>query len=194
MLVKSVNKNLNIILLYKNFFKFINYFLISDVYLHIYLNNNLNNSDFIKFLSFLKYSSFLNCYQLLDIKCDDICYFSKKYRYKVTYIFLSLYYNIRIFVTCFLKENQSLNSVAPIFKSAPYLEREAWDEFGINFNFKNRHINRRLLTDYGFKGHPLKKNFPLTGFYECVYFNEKFRIKNIPISLLQEYRKFIFKN
>jgi NADH:ubiquinone oxidoreductase subunit C len=73
------------------------------------------------------------------------------------------------------------------------LERELWDEFGLNFGFKNQNLNRRLLTDYGFKGHPLTKNYPITGFYECVYNLEKTRIKTIPLCLVQEYRKFSFK-
>lgn len=191
MLVKHIKKNLNIIFLNINFINFINYFIISDFYIHIYLKNNLHISFFFKFL---KFSSFFNMHLLMDIKCEDICFFSNVYRYKMTYVFLSIYYNTRFFVTVFLKEHENVDSISSIFSSAEYLEREVWDEFGVNFKLINKKINRRLLTDYGFKGHPLKKNYPLTGFYECVYFFEKSRIKNIPINLLQEYRKFSFRN
>lgn len=192
MLVKYVKKSLNIILLNINFIKvLLSYIIITDMYISFYLKNANNIT---KFFEFSKYSSFFNLDLLTDIKCEDICFFSKKYRYKVTYVFLSIYYNVRIFITVFLKEFENLSSISTFFKSAPYLEREVWDEFGINFNLENKKINRRLLTDYGFKGHPLKKNYPLTGFYDCVYFSEKSRIKNIPINLLQEYRRFSFRN
>ena len=191
MLVKYIKKNLNIILFNSNFINFLNYFIMTDNYLHLYLKNSKN---LLKIFEFFKYSSFVNTHLLMDIKCDDICFFSKKYRFKVTYVFLSIYYNARIFCTVFLKEHENIDSISTIFKSAAYLEREVWDEFGVNFNLENKKINRRILTDYGFKGHPLKKNYPLTGFYECVYIFEKLRIKNIPINLLQEYRKFSFRN
>lgn len=191
MLVKYVKKNLNIIFFNINFINFLNYFIMTDMYMHLYLKN-ANNIK--KLFEFFKHSSFFNLHSLMDIKCDDICFFSKKYRFKITYVFLSIYYNTRIFFTVFLKEHENLDSISTIFKSAPYLEREVWDEFGVNFNLENKKINRRILTDYGFKGHPLKKNYPLTGFYECVYVFEKLRIKNIPINLLQEYRKFSFRN
>jgi len=187
MLANFIKKNLNIIFWNINFINFINYFIISDFYIYLYLKHSKNILNFFKFL---KYSSFFNLHLLMDIKCEDICYSSNKYRYKLTYVFLSLYYNMRVFVTIFLKEYENIDSISDIFSSAEFLEREIWDEYGIRFNLKNRNINRRLLTDYGFKGHPLKKNYPLTGFYECVYYYEKARIKNIPINLLQEYRKF----
>ena len=135
--------------------------------------------------------------QLTDIKVDDLTFFSKKYRFKVTYVFLSLYYNTRFFFSFFLKEHENIMDVTELYPSAGFLQREAWDEFGIKFidyEKKRNIIQRRLLMDYGFKGHPLKKNFPLTGFVEIVYNQEKRRIVMIPLCLLQEYRKFSFKD
>jgi len=191
MLVNYLKKNLNIIILNINFISIWNYFIMTDNYLHVYLHNSKNIS---KLFLLCKYNSYLNLDSLMDIKCEDICHFTNKYRFKVTYVFVSEYYNIRFFFTVFLKEYANLASISEYFNSAEYLERLVWDEFGVNFNLENKKINRRLLTDYGFKGHPLKKNFPLTGFYECVFFFEKLRIKNIPINLLQESRKFSFRN
>lgn len=189
MLVNFLKKNLNIIFINIKLFNLFNFFLITDYYLHFYLKRN---DLFLKFLNFLKLSSLFNLKVLIDIKCDDILFFSKKYSYKVTYIFLNLFKNKRIFLTLFLKKNESLLSLQNLYKSASFLEREVWDEFGIHFS--NHFEIKRILTDYGFKGHPLKKDFPLTGFYECIFSFEKGRVKQKPISLLQEYRKFSYKN
>lgn len=189
MLVNFLKKNLNIIFININLLTFFNFFLISDFYLHFYLKRN---NSILKVLNFLKLSSLFNFKVLTDIKCDDILFFSKKYSYKVTYVFLNLLKNNRFFFTIFVKRNETILSLKNLYKSAYYLEREVWDEFGIHFS--NNFEIKRILTDYGFKGHPLKKDFPLTGFYECVFSFEKGRIKQKPISLLQEYRKFSYKN
>lgn len=189
MLVNFLKKNLNIIFININLLTFFNFFLISDCYLHFYLKRN---ELFLKLLNFLKLSSLFNLKVLIDIQCNDILFFSNKYSYKVTYIFLNLFKNTRIFLTLFLKKNESLLSLKNLYKSASFLEREVWDEFGIHFS--NHFEIKRILTDYGFKGHPLKKDFPLTGFYECIFSFEKGRVKQKPISLLQEYRKFSYKN
>ena len=91
-----------------------------------------------------------------------------------------------------IKKNENILSIKNLYNSAAFLEREVWDEFGIHFS--NDFEIKRILTDYGFKGHPLKKDFPLTGFYECIFSFEKGRVKQKPISFLQEYRKFSYKN
>lgn len=188
MLLNFLKKNLNVIFINIKLFTFLNYFLIYDWYLHLYLKKKY---IILSFLKFLKLSSFFNFNLLIDIKCDDIIFFSKKYRYKITYIFLNLFKNIRIFLTIFLKKDEMIYSIKNLFFSASFLEREVWDEFGIQF--KNEFQIKRILTDYGFKGHPLKKDFPLTGFYESSFSFEKSRVKKKPISLLQEYRKFSYK-
>jgi len=187
MLVKVLKKNLNIIFININLWTFINYFLITDFYLHFYLKTK---KLILSLFYFFKHSSFINFTVLVDIKCDDILYFSKNYRFKVTYVFLNLFKNIRFFITIFVKQNESILSLKNIFPSASYLEREIWDEFGIQFN--NEFEIKRILTDYGFKGHPLRKDFPLTGFYECIFSFEKSRVKQKPLSLMQEYRKYSF--
>ena len=186
MIVNFFKKNLNIILININLFDNVNYFLVTDFYLHFYLKGF--TKDFLQTLKFLKLSSFYCLNSLLDIKCDDIIFFSKKYRFKLTYIFLNYKKNIRFFFTLFVKKNESIYSIKEIYASASFLEREVWDEFGLKF--KNNFEIKRILTDYGFKGHPLKKDFPLTGFFECSFLFEKNRVKLKPISLLQEYRKF----
>jgi len=185
---KSLKKNLTIVFININLLTFVNYFLIQDQYLHFYVREN---NLVIKLLNFLKFSSFFNLTVLIDIKCDDIIFFSEKYRYKITYVFLNLFKNARCFLTIFVKKNESILSIKQIYSSAPFLERTLWDEFGIHFS--NEFEIKRIFTDYGFKGHPLKKDFPLTGFYECIFSFERMRIKQKPISLLQEYRKFTYK-
>lgn len=189
MSINFLKKNLNIIFININLLTLFNFFLITDSYLHFYLKNN---NLFLKLLNFLKFSSMFNLKVLIDIKCDDIFLLSKKYSYKLTYVFLNLFKNMRYFITVFIKKNETLISIKNLYNSAPFLEREVWDEFGIHFS--NDFEIKRILTDYGFKGHPLKKDFPLTGFYECIFSYEKGRIKQKPISFLQEYRKFSYKN
>jgi len=189
MLVKNLKKNLSIIFININLFTFFNYFLIVDLYIHFYLKNTFK---ILKILKFLKSSVFFNLHNLMDIKCDDINIFSTKYRFKLTYIFLNLYNHTRYFIFIFIKKNESIYSIKEYYPSASFLEREVWDEFGVQFN--NEFEIKRILTDYGFKGHPLKKDFPMTGFFECFYSYEYGCIRQKPISLLQEYRKFIYKN
>lgn len=187
MLANFLKKNMNIILINTKTLTTIYYFIIADFYIQLYLNKA---SALINLLSFFKYSSFFNLDVLIDIKCEDIVFFSKKHRFKVTYIFLSLTYNIRYFIIVFLEKNESLQSLSFLFSSASYLERQIWDQFGIIFNLNGAFVNRRILTDYGFKGKPLKKDFPLSGFSENIYSYEKARVQKKPISLLQENRKF----
>lgn len=189
MSVNFLKKNLNIIFININLLNFFNFFLISDFYLHFYLKKN---NLLINVLKFLKYSSIFNLKVLIDIKCDDILFFSNKYNYKLTYVFLNYLKNVRYFITIFIKKNENILSIKNLYNSAAFLEREVWDEFGIHFS--NDFEIKRILTDYGFKGHPLKKDFPLTGFYECIFSFEKGRVKQKPISFLQEYRKFSYKN
>jgi NADH-quinone oxidoreductase subunit C len=121
MLIKNLKKNMNIIFINMTLLTFINFFLITDFYLHIYLKNK---DLILKLLKFLKSSSIFNVTMLIDIKCDDIIYFSNKYRYKITYIFLSLFKNIRYFLTIFVKKNEKILSIKSLFSSASFLERE----------------------------------------------------------------------
>lgn len=112
------------------------------------------------------------------------------YRFKVVYELLSVQYNTRIRVKFIVDELMSINSAASIFPAANWWECEVWDMFGIFFN---NHPNLvRLLTDYGFEGYPLRKDFPLSGFYEAKYSQIKNRVIYGNLELCQEYRTFEF--
>jgi NADH:ubiquinone oxidoreductase subunit C len=105
---------------------------------------------------------------------------------------LSIRFNNRLKVKININELESVDSIINIYKTAGWSEREAWDMFGIFFN--NHPDLRRILTDYGFEGHPLRKDFPLSGFVE-VYYNElKKRVVYEPLNLSQQYRLFEFNS
>jgi NADH:ubiquinone oxidoreductase subunit C len=119
-------------------------------------------------------------------------YIWKKNRFAVVYNLLSILYNTRVTITVFIDEKTPLESISTIHNTASWFEREIWDLFGIFFT---QHSDlRRILTDYGFKGHPLRKDFPLTGFIEVRYFNNEKRILAEEVSLAQDYRAFYFNN
>lgn len=124
---------------------------------------------------------------------SDICvvdYINKKERFEVIYNLLSIRFNNRLKIKVCINELQPIDSIVNIYKTAGWLEREAWDMFGIFFN--NHPDLRRILTDYGFEGHPLRKDFPLSGYLE-IYYNElKKRVVYKPINLSQQYRLFEF--
>lgn len=126
---------------------------------------------------------------------SDICivdYINKKERFEIIYNLLSIRFNNRLKVKVVIHELQPIDSIVPIYKTAGWSEREAWDMFGIFFH--NHPDLRRILTDYGFEGHPLRKDFPLSGFLE-VYYNEfKKRVVYEPINLSQQYRLFEFNS
>lgn len=121
MSVNFLKKNLNIIFININLLNFFNFFLISDFYLHFYLKKN---NLLINVLKFLKYSSIFNLKVLIDIKCDDILFFSNKYNYKLTYVFLNYLKNVRYFITIFIKKNENILSIKNLYNSAAFLERE----------------------------------------------------------------------
>lgn len=131
----------------------------------------------------------LCCYnQLLDIAAED--HPEKKNRFVVNYIISSLLYNQKLLLSVSSNSANYLPSITEIFKAAGWLEREVWDLFGIYF--KNNNNLAKILSDYGFSGHPLRKDFPLTGFYEIVYSLEKKRTIILPVELSQEFRVFSF--
>lgn len=144
----------------------------------------------VKFLFFLKMHSQMLLEQLIDLSAID--FQEKKYRFEVYYHLLSIKNNFRLLVTTNVNENAFLNSVTSLFSSANWLEREVWDMFGIFF--WGHPDLRRILTDYGFKGHPLRKDFPMTGFVEIRYDSIRKRICYEPVSLAQEYRVFKLEN
>lgn len=121
---------------------------------------------------------------------SGVDYYNNKYRFNVTYELLSLAYNTRMRVKVFLTEIDSVPSIVEIFQNANWWEREIWDLYGIFFS--NHPDLRRILTDYGFEGHPLRKDFPVYGYVEVFYDSIQKRIVIESLELSQEYRVFSF--
>jgi NADH/F420H2 dehydrogenase subunit C len=139
---------------------------------------------------FLKNNQQLRFDSLLDVWCTD--YISHDRRFEVNYLFLSTTNAMRIVVRTTVSESEGLLSLTSIFKSAGWLEREVWDMFGVLFH---EHSDlRRILTDYGFEGHPLRKDYPLSGFVEVRYDDGDKRIVYEPLEVAQEYRSFQFRS
>ncbi|MDD4617344.1 MAG: NADH-quinone oxidoreductase subunit C [Alphaproteobacteria bacterium] len=128
--------------------------------------------------------------QLMDICGAD--YPGRPERFEVVYHLLSVGRNARVRVKVRTDEHTPVPTVTGIFKSAVWYERETWDMFGIPF--ANHPDLRRILTDYGFEGHPLRKDFPLTGFVEVRYDPEQKRVVYEPVKFQQDYRVFDFKS
>lgn len=123
---------------------------------------------------------------IIDITAIDVP--NRIYRFEVVYHLLSIVYNSRIRIKTYTDELTPLDSITEEFKGAEWYEREVWDMFGIYFL---RHPDlRRILTDYGFEGHPLRKDFPLSGYVEVRYDDEKKRVVAEPLELTQEFRRF----
>lgn len=129
-----------------------------------------------------------NFKQLIDICGVD--YPEKASRFEVVYQFLSVSFNIRAMVKLSVKEGESVPSLAKIYGSACWYEREVFDMYGVEFS--DCPDLRRILTDYNFEGHPLRKDFPLSGYTEVRYDNEKGAVVYEPVKLEQEYRDFDF--
>ena len=128
--------------------------------------------------------------QLIDITAVD--YPEKEKRFKVVYLLLSHENNLRILISANIDEKISVPSITKIFPSANWMEREVFDMYGISF--KDHPDLRRILTDYGFKGYPLRKDFPLTGHTEVRYSEEHKKVIYEPVQLDQQYRDFDFES
>ena len=128
--------------------------------------------------------------QLIDITAVD--YPEKEKRFKIVYLLLSHENNLRILVSANIYEKIPVPSITKIFPSANWMEREVFDMYGISF--KDHPDLRRILTDYGFKGYPLRKDFPLTGHTEVRYSEEHKKVVYEPVKLDQEYRHFDFES
>ena len=124
--------------------------------------------------------------QLIDITAVD--YPSNFLRFEIIYILLSMVLNKRLVVKTFLSESEGIESITTIHKSADWYERECYDLFGIHF--LNHPDLRRIMTDYNFEGHPLRKDFPLTGHTEVRYDELEKKVIYEPVKLTQEYRNF----
>jgi NADH:ubiquinone oxidoreductase subunit C len=134
----------------------------------------------------------LNSLILANLSVDIVVYDNpgKTYRFTIIYSFLSTFYNTRFYYIIQLNELMPIYSLSFLFPNLTWSERENWDIFGIFF-INNTDL-RRILTDYGFKGHPLRKDFPLTGFYEIAYNDTLRRIVHSRVELTQEFRVFTF--
>ena len=150
----------------------------------------INEIDLIEVLHFLKSNEKLKFRQLIDIAGVD--YPENEKRFKLVYLLLSHENNNRIKISINFQSDQVINSITKIFPSANWMEREVFDMYGIKF--KNHPDLRRILTDYGFKGHPLRKDFPLTGFNEVRYSEKEKKVVQEPVKLEQNYRNFDFES
>ena len=142
----------------------------------------------VRVLTFLRDDPRMLFKQLVDLCGVD--YPHRIERFEVVYNLLSLKHNRRIRVKVATDENEPVPSVTGVFSSANWYERETWDLFGVYFS--DHPDLRRLLTDYGFEGHPLRKDFPLTGYVEVRYDEDQKRVVYEPVKLKQEFRSFDF--
>ena len=150
----------------------------------------IDEKDLIDVVQFLKSNENCKFRQLIDIAGVD--YPEDEKRFELIYLFLSHEHNTRIKLLIKFQLDQIINSITKIFPSANWMEREVFDMYGIKF--KNHPDLRRILTDYGFKGHPLRKDFPLTGFNEVRYSEKEKKVIYEPVKLEQNYRDFDFSS
>ena len=178
----------------KDLEKFINSELSSKVKSSKIENNELlietEENELLDVVQFLKSNEKCKFRQLIDIAGVD--YPENEKRFELIYLFLSHEHNLRIKLLIKFQINQTIVSLTKIFPSANWMEREVFDMYGIKF--KNHPDLRRILTDYGFKGHPLRKDFPLTGFNEVRYSEKEKKVIYEPVKLEQNYRNFDFES
>ena len=147
---------------------------------------NVNVDDLMPTLEFLKDSDSCQFRQLTDIAGVDFP--EREKRFDVIYHFLSFKHNARVRVKTQISENESIHSITQLFPAANWFEREAFDMYGIQFT--DHPDLRRILTDYGFEGYPLRKDFPLTGNVEVRYDQTERKVIYEPVKLQQDYRNF----
>ena len=174
--------------------KLINSELTTKIKSSLVKHNNLklliDSEDLIEVLLFLKNNSKLKFRQLIDITAVD--YPENEKRFKVVYFLLSHEKNVRSSIEYLIKENEPISSITSIYPSANWMEREVFDMYGITF--KDHPDLRRILTDYNFEGHPLRKDFPLTGHNEVRYNEENKKVIYEPVKLEQNYRNFDYES
>ncbi len=149
-----------------------------------------NGGSLLRLLTYLRDDQACQFTCLVDVTAVD--WPEEEERFEVVYNLLSVKHNQRIRVTLRTDEETPVPSAVSIFSSANWLEREVWDLYGVFFD---QHPDlRRIVTDYGFEGHPLRKDFPLTGYVEVRYDEEQKRVVYEPVSLVQEFRTFDFQS
>jgi NADH-quinone oxidoreductase subunit C len=157
---------------------------------HNQLYINIDNEDLIDVTLFIKSNENTKFRQLMDVTVVD--YPENAQRFKVVYLFLSHEFNQRIILSYLISENEVIPSLTPIYPAANWMEREVFDMYGVKF--KDHPDMRRILTDYGFEGHPLRKDFPLTGHTEVRYSEELKKVISEPVKLEQNYRNFDYES
>ena len=157
---------------------------------HDQINICIEDNNLIEVIIFLKTHSSTKFKQLIDITAVD--YPERDKRFKMVYLLLSHEKNSRIKIEFDIKEGEILSSLTSIFPSANWMEREVFDMYGVEF--KDHPDLRRILTDYGFTGHPLRKDFPLTGHNEVRYSEEDKKVIYEPVKLEQNYRNFDYES
>ena len=157
---------------------------------HEQLYLNIDNEDLLDVILFLKINNDTKFKQLIDITSVDYPENSK--RFKMIYLLLSHQFNQRIVISCLINENEVVSSLTKIFPSANWMEREVFDMYGVKF--KDHPDLRRILTDYDFKGFPLRKDFPLTGHTEVRYSEDQKKVIYEPVKLEQNYRNFDYQS
>jgi len=150
----------------------------------------IDSEDILDTTILLKTNANTKFKQLIDITAVD--YPENQKRFKMVYLFLSHELNQRIILSFYINENQKIPSLTKIFPSANWMEREIFDMYGIKFT--DHPDLRRILTDYGFEGYPLRKDFPLTGHTEVRYSEDKKKVVYEPVKLEQNYRNFDFES
>jgi len=157
---------------------------------HEQLYLNIESKDLINVSLFIKSNENTKFRQLIDITAVD--YPENAQRFKVVYLFLSHEFNQRIILSYLINENEVIPSLTTIFPAANWMEREVFDMYGVKF--KDHPDLRRILTDSGFEGHPLRKDFPLTGHTEVRYSEDQKKVIKEPVKLEQNYRNFDYES
>ena len=157
---------------------------------HDQLYITIDNEDLIDVTLHIKNNENTKFRQLIDITVVD--YPENTQRFKVVYLFLSHEFNQRIILSYLISEDEVIPSLTPIYPAANWMEREVFDMYGVKF--KDHPDLRRILTDYDFEGHPLRKDFPLTGHTEVRYSEDQKKVIKEPVKLEQNYRNFDYES
>ena len=157
---------------------------------HDQLYISIDSEDLIGVTLFIKSNENTKFRQLIDITAVD--YPENTQRFKMVYLFLSHEFNQRIILNYLISENEVITSLTAIYPAANWMEREVFDMYGVKF--KDHPDLRRILTDYGFEGHPLRKDFPLTGHTEVRYSEDQKKVISEPVKLEQNYRNFDYES
>ena len=159
----------------------------------INFNNNdlsliINKQELFNILNFLKNSEFFKYDILVDIICTEL---KDSFNFELTYILLSVINSYRINIKLLINNNDEIHSISNIYFNSDWMEREVWDLYGIFFKYHND--LRKILTDYGFKGNPLKKAFPISGFFDVKYDFYNKMVVSTNLTKDQRYKFFNYK-